>query len=138
MGLSFTIVPGPRQLSHSEVGFYDHILLSHILDSHSLEGQVPIFRSPRNRLTQLHPQALGSLFSASYDSQDYCGGIRPRFHTGWESVSLSCLRSSLYSLGAAHTENTTSNSAPVFVFIDPFLRNGFFYCWWLCVYLTVA
>jgi hypothetical protein len=43
-GLSFTIAVGPRQRSHSRVrvrGAYDHILLSQILDSPSLEGQVP-------------------------------------------------------------------------------------------------
>jgi hypothetical protein len=30
-------------------------------------------------------QALGSFFVASYDSQGYGGGIRPRLHTGGES-----------------------------------------------------
>jgi hypothetical protein len=43
----------------------DHILLSQIRDSPNLEGQVPIFLSPRNRVAQLYPQALGSLFVAS-------------------------------------------------------------------------
>jgi hypothetical protein len=47
----------------------------------NLEGQVPIF-IPRNRIAQLYPQALGSLFVASYDSQGYGGGIGPRLHTG--------------------------------------------------------
>jgi hypothetical protein len=37
----------------------------------NLEGQVPIFISPRNRVAQLYPGALGSLFVASYDSQGY-------------------------------------------------------------------
>jgi hypothetical protein len=58
------------------------ILLSEIRDSPNLEGQVPVFISPRNRVAQLYPQALGSLFVASYDSQGYCGGIRTRLHTG--------------------------------------------------------
>jgi hypothetical protein len=40
-----------------------------IWDSPNLEGQVPVFISPRNRVAQLHPQALGSLFVTSYDSQ---------------------------------------------------------------------
>jgi hypothetical protein len=38
-------------------------------------------------VAQLYPQALGSLFVASYDSQDYGGGILTRLHTGrkvWE------------------------------------------------------
>jgi hypothetical protein len=35
-------------------------------------------------VTQLYPQGLGSLLVASYDSQGYDGGIRPRIHTGWK------------------------------------------------------
>jgi hypothetical protein len=33
-------------------GIYDHILLSEIRDSPNLEGQVPIFISPRNSVAQ--------------------------------------------------------------------------------------
>jgi hypothetical protein len=40
-----------------------------IWDSPNLEGQVPLFISPRNRVAQVYPRALGSLFVASYDSQ---------------------------------------------------------------------
>jgi hypothetical protein len=46
----------------------DHILLSHLRPP-NLEGQVPIFISPRNRVAQLYPSALGYLFVASYNSQ---------------------------------------------------------------------
>jgi hypothetical protein len=53
-----------------------------IWDSPNLEGQVPVFISPRNRVAQLYPQALGSLFLASYDSQGYSGGILACLHTG--------------------------------------------------------
>jgi hypothetical protein len=49
----------------------------------SLEGQVPVFISPSNSVTQLYPQALGSPFVASYDSQGYGGGIRPRLYTSY-------------------------------------------------------
>jgi hypothetical protein len=62
-------------------GTHDHILLSQIPDSRSLEGQVPVVIYPRNRVALLYPQALGSPFIASYDSQGYGGGIRPRLHT---------------------------------------------------------
>jgi hypothetical protein len=41
-----------------------------ICDFPNLEGQVPVFISPRNRPVQLYPRALGSLFIASYDSQE--------------------------------------------------------------------
>jgi hypothetical protein len=53
-------------------GTHNHILLSQIRDSLNLEGQVPLFISPRNRVAQLYPQALGSLFVASYDLSLIC------------------------------------------------------------------
>jgi hypothetical protein len=68
-------------LGSESLGTHDHILLSQIRGSPNLEGQVPVFISPRNRVAQLYPRALGSLFIASYDSQGYGGGIRPRLHT---------------------------------------------------------
>jgi hypothetical protein len=60
------------------IGTHDHILLSQIRDTPDLESQFRVFISPRNRVAQLYPQALCSLFVASYDSQ--CGGIRTRLH----------------------------------------------------------
>jgi hypothetical protein len=63
-------------------GTHDHILFSQIRDSPNMEGQVPIFISPRNRVAQLNPQASGSLFIASYDTQGYGGGIRTSLHKG--------------------------------------------------------
>jgi hypothetical protein len=44
-------------------GTHDHILLSQIRDSPNLEGQVPVFMSPRKRVARLYPQALGSFSS---------------------------------------------------------------------------
>jgi hypothetical protein len=67
-----------RSESH---GTHNHILLSQIWDHTNLECQVPIFISSRNRVTRLCPQALGSLFVASYDSQGYGGNIWTRLHT---------------------------------------------------------
>jgi hypothetical protein len=49
---------------------------------YALEGQVPVFISPRKRMAQLYPQTQGSLFVASYDTQGYGGGILTRLHTG--------------------------------------------------------
>jgi hypothetical protein len=73
---------------------HDHILLSQIQDSPNTEGQVPVFISPRNRVARLYPQALGSLFVASYDSQGYSGGNWPCLHTdkndavhGWPNTN---------------------------------------------------
>jgi hypothetical protein len=80
-------------------GTRNHILLSQIRDSSNLEGQVPVFVSLRNRVTRLYPQALGSLYVASYDSQGYGGGIRNRLHAG----SL-CLHLCLHLLKTAFSE----------------------------------
>jgi hypothetical protein len=70
LAVASAVIPGsePRVI-------HDHILLFHIRDSPNLEGQVPVFISPSERVAQLYPQALGSLSVASYDSQGYGGGI---------------------------------------------------------------
>jgi hypothetical protein len=73
-GLPFTIAAGLASaviLGSESRGTRDNILLPQIRDSPNLEGQVPVFITPRNRVAQLYPQALGSLFVASYDSQGY-------------------------------------------------------------------
>jgi hypothetical protein len=62
-------------------GTHNYIFLSQIRECPNLEGQVPVFISPRIRVAQLYFQSLGSLFAFSYDSQGYGGGIRPRLHT---------------------------------------------------------
>jgi hypothetical protein len=63
---------------------HDHILLSHMrLPQTGVPGpRIYIPPPPRNRVDQLHPLALGSLFVASYDSQSYGGGILTCLHTG--------------------------------------------------------
>jgi hypothetical protein len=91
MGLSFKIAAGPRQRSHSQVRVpqdsWPHFTLSDsIQDSPNLEGQAHVFISPRNRVARLYPQAPGSLFITSYDSQGYGESIWPRLHTGFHSV----------------------------------------------------
>jgi hypothetical protein len=50
-------------------GTRNHILLSQIRDSPNLVGQVPVFIFPRNRVTRLYSQTLGSLFIASDRTQ---------------------------------------------------------------------
>jgi hypothetical protein len=62
-------------------GTHDHILLSQIRGSPNLEDQVLVFISPTYWV------ALGSLFVASYDSQGYSWGIRPRLHMGLGSLA---------------------------------------------------
>jgi hypothetical protein len=53
-----------------------------------MKGQIPVFISPRNMVAQLYPQALGTLFVASYDSKGYGGGIRSRHHTGSQMLEI--------------------------------------------------
>jgi hypothetical protein len=47
-----------------------------------MEGQTPIFISPRDRVALLYPRVTGSLFGASYDTQGYFEGILTRLHMG--------------------------------------------------------
>jgi hypothetical protein len=80
--LQFLLVLASAVMLRSESrGTHGHILLSQIRDSPNLEGQVPVFISPRNMVARFYPQAMGSLFDASYVSQGCGGGIRPRLHT---------------------------------------------------------
>jgi hypothetical protein len=86
MGLSYTTAAGPSQRIHSQVRVPQdsgpHFTVS---DSRLPQpgGQVPLFISPRNRVAHLHPQALGSLSVAFYDSQGYGGrDSNPPPHTG--------------------------------------------------------
>jgi hypothetical protein len=67
LGLASTVI-----LRFESRRIHDHILLSQIRNSPNLEGQVPIFISPSNRVVRSYPQALGSPFVASND----------RLHTG--------------------------------------------------------
>jgi hypothetical protein len=79
-GLSFTVAAGPRQRSNSRIRVsLDSWPYSIVSDSRlpNLEGQVPAFTSRWNRVIRLFPQALGSLFAASYDSQGYGGRFDP-------------------------------------------------------------
>jgi hypothetical protein len=65
MGLLFTIAPYPRQHSHYRARVpRDSWQYSTVSDSTlpNLEGQIPLFIYPRNRVAQLYPPAPGSLF----------------------------------------------------------------------------
>jgi hypothetical protein len=58
--LKFTVAAGLCKLSHSRVRVHrNRILLSKIQDSPNLEGRDPVFITPRNKVVQLYPQALG-------------------------------------------------------------------------------
>jgi hypothetical protein len=78
-GLPFTIATAQSFLGPSPAGLVTIFYCLRFEAPTNLEGQVPIFISPRNRVVQLYPQALGYL----YDSRGYGGGIRTRLHTGF-------------------------------------------------------
>jgi hypothetical protein len=68
-------------LGSESCGTHHRFLLSQIRHPSNLEGQIPVFTSPRNRAAQLYTQSLGSLF-VTYDTQGYGGGIRTHFREG--------------------------------------------------------
>jgi hypothetical protein len=87
MGLSFIIAAGSRQCSHSQVRvLWDSWTYFTLSDSRLRQHgeQVPRIYIPQLGGPAVAP-ALGSLFVASYDSQDYGGGIHARLHKGVNS-----------------------------------------------------
>jgi hypothetical protein len=90
-------------------GTHDHILLSQIRDSPNLEDQVSVFISPRNRVAQLYPQALGFIFVASYDPQGHGGYIRPRLYAGLTELS----QSQSYVATDGQSASLSWNKAPI-------------------------
>jgi hypothetical protein len=87
----YNFAAGPRQRSHSRVPVlrsswsYPTVSVSRLPQPGEPGPRIYI---PRNRVAQLYPHALGSLFVVSYDSQGYGGDIRTCLHTGFFSVCL--------------------------------------------------
>jgi hypothetical protein len=85
-GLSFTIFAGLRRCSHSRARVprdpWPYFTVSDSRLPQTWRDRSPIYTPTRNRVAQLYPQTLGSLFVASCNSQGYGGGIRTRLHTG--------------------------------------------------------
>jgi hypothetical protein len=120
MGLSFTIAVGLRQRIHSQVRVSQETWpIFTVSDSRApnLEGQVPVFISPRKRFAHLHTQAVGSLSVVSYVSQGYGGGIRPHLHTEFaDSVApIAFLPTPLHGPSIKHRFQSTSTVACVSV-----------------------
>jgi hypothetical protein len=95
-------------------GSRDNIILSQIRDLPNLEGQVPVFISPRNSVTQLYSQALGSLIS----EVKFHSSI---FITSWHGPRTENTAPLLLH-GADYTENTCHVSDCEF--IDPLPALG--------------
>jgi hypothetical protein len=74
LGPKFTIASGHRQLSLSQVrllrDWWTYFTVSNLW-LHQTGGEAPVFVSPRNRLAQLHPQALVWLRSPSNKSSKF-------------------------------------------------------------------
>jgi hypothetical protein len=106
-------------------GTHDHILLSQFGDSPNLEGQVPVFISHRNRVAQLYPQAPGSHFFASYDSQGYSWrSSNPPPH-GLETLIIA--GTPRYTASARTAQKTPALTDPPFLrvrLLRPLPRNG--------------
>jgi hypothetical protein len=65
--------------------------ISQIGDSSNLEGQVPVFVSPRNRVTQLYSEELGSLLSPPTSGVPlYAVGADPIVNTASNSFFFVC------------------------------------------------
>jgi hypothetical protein len=86
-------------------GTHDHILLSQIQDSYNPEGWVPVFKSPRNRVAQLYPHALGSVFVARH-------GPHRKYHSSVVAYGTlsSCLFLSRYLATGLHAPIHTNAS----------------------------
>jgi hypothetical protein len=88
-------------------GTRDHILLSQIRDSPNLEGQVPVFISPRNRVARLYPHALVFPFRRILR----LAGIRWRNSNLPSREDYYLAAGPRYSFDTDSTENTTSSSS---------------------------
>jgi hypothetical protein len=62
-------------------GTHDDILLSQMRDCPNLEGQAPVFISPRNRVTRLYPRVLDSVFFVSSNLYKPVQFVPHRKHT---------------------------------------------------------
>jgi hypothetical protein len=121
-------------------GTHDHILLSQIRGPPNLEDQISVFLSIRNRVAQLHLQALGPLFVASYNLQGYAGGIRILLHV---RETLHLLNYLTYNISARTAQKTPLLCCSIivamelfcpFLLSEPLLSNGCF----IAAYFVVA
>jgi hypothetical protein len=83
----FRALPGQSLLGRSPAEL-TAIFYCLIWASPNLEGQVPVFISPRNRVAKLFPRALVPFLSPLTIRRDYGWGILTRLHTGKSEIFL--------------------------------------------------
>jgi hypothetical protein len=82
LGLARAVTPGP---SPAKLATIVYCLIE---TPPTWRARSPYLCPPRNKVAQLYPRALGSLFVSSYDSQGCGGGILTHLHTRfWTSNS---------------------------------------------------
>jgi hypothetical protein len=91
-------------------GTHGHILLPQIHGSPNLEGQVPIFISPRNSVAQLYPRHWAPFSSFPTTRRTTVEVSKPASTQGTDSQ---CIIDSLCSLGTDHIKNTAYNSSSI-------------------------
>jgi hypothetical protein len=89
--------------------------------------------SPSDRVVQLYPQAVGSIFFAFYNSLGCGGGILTRLHTGSSPPIVGHHLQTLKHVllisycGTDHNENTASNSSPIVAFLSGFTISIYYF-----------
>jgi hypothetical protein len=117
--LLFTIASYPRQPSHSTVrGPWDSWLYPSVRfeTPPTWDPGVSIY-FPQERVSQLYPQALCSLFLASYESQSYSGRIGTHLHTGKEDNT------------SLQTPSGNSVQGKILLFIENHMKHTNALCW---------
>jgi hypothetical protein len=125
--LSFTIAAGPHQCSRSRVQVpqdsWPCFTLSDLrFPQHGGPGLCIYI--PQEQGGPVIPQALGSIFVASYDLQSYGGGIRTRLHTGatYDSPAGPCSIVSAWT-----TQKTLLPTVPLLQSLNSFLRKRLYH-----------
>jgi hypothetical protein len=96
-------------------GTYGHILLSQIRDSLDLEGQIPVFMSPRDRVAQLYRVPFSS------PSTNRCAAVEVFGPTSTRVSQKFSSWSSLYILGTDRKGSAASSIvACLFVYAETF------------------
>jgi hypothetical protein len=65
--------------------FFNDAWSSALRQTPNLENNISVYMSPSDRVSELYPQAPGSLFFSLHQSLNYCEGILTSLHTGQDA-----------------------------------------------------